>query len=94
MRMFTEEEIQEIVKQKIETDEQLGNRAGGSGHLGFKSYVLNGVKTKQLTDNQLEIRYSYTVYVETEFTYYPDNPPMEYSHTCVVVVDTNKNILT
>lgn len=94
MRMFKEEEIREIVKQKIETDEQLGNQAGGSGHLGFKGYVLNEVKTKQLSESKLEIRYAYTVYVETEFTYYPDNPPMEYPHSGVMVVDKNKNILS
>ena len=28
--MFTEEEITEIIKQKIETDEKLGDQSGGS----------------------------------------------------------------
>lgn len=91
--MFTEEELQEIVKKKIETDEKLGTQAGGSGHLAYKYFALNKLTAKQLTEDKLEIRYSYTVYVETEFTYYPDNPPMEYPNSGVMVVDKNKNIL-
>ncbi len=91
--MFTEEELQEIVKNKIETDEKLGTQAGGSGHLAYKHFVLNKLTSKQLTEDKLEIRYSYTVYIETEFTYYPDNPPMEYPNSGVMVVDKNKNII-
>ena len=40
-----------------------------------------------------EIPYSYTVFVETEFTYYPDNPPHEYTREGVARVDDEGRIL-
>ncbi len=92
--MFNEEEIHEIVKRKIEADEKLGEQTGGSSHLSYVSYVLNNVKTKQLSDEKIEIQYKYKIFIESEFTVYPDNPPMEYPKTKVIVVDKNKKIIS
>ena len=89
--MLNEEEIRTVVKQKIETDEKLGYRAGGSRHLGYTSYVLNEGLTKQLSETTIKITYQYTVFVETEFTVYPDNPAMEYTKTGELVIDKTKS---
>ena len=91
--MFTDKEIDEIINQKISDDEKLGDQAGGSGHMGFVSYKINHFKTRQISPQQLEITYSYTLYVETEFTYYPDNPPMEYPHEKTMIVNSDKQII-
>lgn len=91
--MFTEDQILDIIKQKIETDEKLGEQTGGSGHKGYVSYQIKNFKSKQILLDKLEITYSYVIYVETEFTYYPDNPPMEYNHTKTIMVNRNKEII-
>ena len=36
--MFSETDILNIVSARIEEDEEPGEKAGGSGHLGFVSY--------------------------------------------------------
>jgi hypothetical protein len=92
--MFTEGQILEIIKQKIAADEKLGEQSGGSGHLGFVSYDIKDYKTKQISPEQLEISYQYCIYVETEFTSYPDNPPLEYHLEKVIVVNRDKEILS
>ena len=91
--MYTDKEILEIIHNKIKTDEKLGEQTGGSGHLGYVSYEFKSYSTKQLTPERLEIIYTYSTFVETEFTYYPDNPPMEYEHTKRIVVDSKKRII-
>ena len=92
--MFTKDEILEIINKQIGADEKLGDQAGGSGHMGFVSYNLDEYKTKQISKDILEITYKYTIFIETEFTYYPDNPPMEYPRKKVISVDYDKNIIS
>ena len=75
--MYTEKEIEDLVKQRIEADEKLGDQAGGSGHLSHVSYRIDSIKSKEIEGNKLEITYTYTLLIESEFTYYPDNPPYE-----------------
>lgn len=96
--MFSEKEIRDIVNTKICQDEDLGEQVGGSGHLGYKSYKINQINKpeKIQTDNNQEIwriTYSYTVYVETEFTYYPDNPPREYRYKKTIFLDRNRKFV-
>ena len=91
--MLTEKEILEFINQKITADEKLGDQVGGSGHMGFVSYKINHFKTRKISPQQFEITYSYTLYVETEFTYYPDNPPMEYPHERKIVVNRDREIV-
>lgn len=92
--MFTEKEILEIIKQKIEIDENLSQQSGGSGHLGFVSYKIMDYQKRLIQPDQLEISYHYCIVVETEFTYYPDNPPMEYHFKNVIMVNKDKEILS
>ena len=95
--MFSDSELKEIVEAKIKRDEDLGERAGGSGHLGFVSFELLGIqdpKTIVLKDVECcEITYTYVIIVETEFTYYPDNPPYEHKYQKTIVIDPSGNIV-
>ena len=78
--MISENQIKDIVKQRIESDEKLGDQAGGSGHLGNVSYRVDSIESREIEGGKLEIIYKYTLITETEFTYYPDNPPYESAH--------------
>ncbi|MFX1517164.1 MAG: hypothetical protein ACFFC6_12750 [Promethearchaeota archaeon] len=95
--MFSEQEIREIVNNKICQDEDLGEQVGGSGHLGYKSYRIDQVNKPEKIESDNEelwrIIYEYTVYVETEFTFYPDNPPHEYKYRKSLFLDNNGKLL-
>ena len=92
--MFTKEETEEIIKKKIESDEKLGEHSGGSGHLGYVSYQLMDFISKEIPGDKTQIQYNYSTFVETEFTYEPDNPAYEYKHSKIIIVDKNKVILS
>lgn len=83
--MLSKEEIENIVRKQIESDEKTGMQTGGSGHSSFVTYKIDDIKTRALKNNKLEIEYRYTIFVETEFTYYPDNPPHEYQHSKKII---------
>ncbi|MEW6181862.1 MAG: hypothetical protein AB1500_01620 [Bacillota bacterium] len=92
--MFAESEVLEIINRKIRSDEGPGHQTGGSGHAGFVEYKIDGFQTRQISRELLEIAYRYRVSVETEFTYYPDNPPAEYFYQKVIVVNREKEIVS
>lgn len=50
------------------------------------------VKTNEVDGGRTEIRYRYKVIVETEFTIYPDNPPMEILKESKIVIDEKYGI--
>jgi len=85
--MLSREKIRDILIRKIEADEKAGEQTGGSGHLAFKSYRLDGFDTKELDNARTEVTYRYTVFIETEFTVLPDNPLHEYNYEKVMVID-------
>lgn len=91
--MFTEEEIIQILNDKIIEDEKLGQKAGGSGHSGFVYFDILSHEACPLPGNLWQINYQYKLIVETEFTYYPDNPPMEYSREKSIVINVDKRII-
>jgi len=86
------QQIEKIVRQKIESDENLGSQAGGSGHLGHVSYEINKLNFEEVNDEYV-VEYDYTLYTETEFTYYPDNPPYESSYRKRLTLGLELNIL-
>ena len=86
-------EIEQIVRKQIESVEKLGDRAGGSGHMGHVSYRLDKIVTRTLEDGNTEVTYDYTLMVETEFTYYPDNPPYETPVSGNIILDSNGNLI-
>ena len=69
--------IEEIVRWHLNSVEKLGDRIGGSGHLGTTSLSGIVIKESQDTVNGCLIRFDYSIQTESEFTIYPDNPPPE-----------------
>lgn len=91
--MIIEPKIGQIVTSKIKRDEKLGSLTGSSGHLGHKSYVIDEISPLKQVNRGWEIKYKYTIIIETEFTIYPDNPPHEYRYEKTIVVDEIGNII-
>ncbi len=95
--MFTDSELDEITRRKIEQDENLGDQVGGSGHLGHISFEIDKIgplKEVEFNKNRTwQITFEYTLFVTTEFTYYPDNPPYEYKYSKTITINENKEIL-
>ena len=92
-KVLPKAKIEKIVTRVITRDEKLGHRAGGSGHSGHTSFVINTLgnpkKIKFKGRTAWEVTYDYTISIETEFTYYPDNPPREYQYRKTITLDDN-----
>ncbi|MFC2102647.1 hypothetical protein ACFLS7_06590 [Bacteroidota bacterium] len=91
--MLTEEKIKEIVDAHILKTEKLGDRAGGSGHMSFVYHRIDGIESRPLNEGKTEISFDYTLLTETEFTYYPDNPPYESPYKGVIVVNSEGQVI-
>jgi hypothetical protein len=95
--MLSKTDLEKIVSKVIENQEKLGEAAGGSGHLSSTSYKIQNIETpikcEFKSQPAWEINFAYDVFVETEFTYYPDNPPYEYHYVNKVVVNEAGDIL-
>ncbi len=94
MKMITKDEVEKIVRKHIEEIEKLGDQSGGSGHMSSTSYELNKISFNEYEDGCIHVDYSYITYVETEFTYYPDNPPHEYLHERIMVINKDMKIIS
>ncbi len=92
--MIKKEEIEAIIRSQIESLERLGEQGSSSGHMSNVSCELNDFSTNETEDGLIHIAYSYTTYVETEFTYYPDNPPYEYTHKRIMVINKERSIIS
>ncbi|MFH1298091.1 MAG: hypothetical protein ABIJ04_12640 [Bacteroidota bacterium] len=91
--MLSEEKINRIVEDYIRKTEKLGDLGGGSGHMSYVSFRIDDIKSRNLDGGKTEISFSYTLMVETEFTYYPDNPPYEYPASGTLLIESNDQIL-
>ena len=91
--MSKKEDIEKVVNNYIESIHNTGTRSGGSGHLGHVSYTLDEVNYKDLRDGFIEVNIKYTLITETEFTYYPDNPPYEYKYQKKIIINQNGRVL-
>lgn len=95
--MLPKSKIEKIVTRVITHDEKLGNTVGGSGHKGYTSFELttlgNPSKRQFKGRDAWEITFNYTIITETEFTYYPDNPPHEYAYQKKIIIDKNGRVL-
>jgi len=87
-------DFKKIVGQYIESVEDLGEKAGGSGHLGFKSFGLDEISEPEKVPEGWKVSFKYTIYIESEFAYDPDNPPPSYPHTGTITVDNDGKELT
>jgi len=92
--VISKEEVEKLIRSYIEKIENLGEQSGGSGHLSFTSYQLIEFDHKKINDDQVKARFTYIVVVDTEFTYYPDNPPYETEYEKKIVIDKEKNIIS
>jgi hypothetical protein len=90
---LSKQHIDSIVRQIIETDENIGRSTGGSGHSSFISYSLDKLDI-QNSDDTIHIEFVYTMCVETEFTYYPDNPPQCYTYKKGIVITKKGEIIS
>jgi hypothetical protein len=92
--MTTRQEIESIIRKHIESKEKLGHHGSTSGHMSHTGYSLDEYSFEEIEDAKIRVKYSYTTVVETEFTYYPDNPPYEYYHEMEMLLDKDMNILS
>ena len=90
-------DLKAIVIAHIRRDEKLGEKGGCSGHLSQTSYNLAQIETPRRIQHPSgaawKVIYHYTVCVETEFTYYPDNPPYEYAYRKMIIIDGDGKII-
>lgn len=69
-----ENRIRMYMENWLKIHHKVGESAGGSGHLGSVSLsILSTELTK--SNGRIITEVEYEISVETEFTYYPDNPP-------------------
>jgi hypothetical protein len=87
MFMISGAEIEKLVREKIACKEELGEQAGGSGHLGYVDYQLDSIGEPVLTEAGYRVDYRYTRIIVTEFTYEPDNPPYRYPVESYLIID-------
>jgi hypothetical protein len=80
--------VLETVTALIARTEQTGEATGGSGHLSHVSFGnVRVTAIEPAGEGRWRVGFSYAIYVETEFTYWPDNPPHEYPKEGEVLVD-------
>ena len=91
--MSKKEDIEKAVNNYIESIHNTGTRSGGSGHLGHVSHTLDEVNFKDLRNGFIEVGFKYTLITETEFTYYPDNPPHEDHYEKEILLDGELNMI-
>ncbi len=87
--MLTEEKTKDIVEAWVQNTNKLGTQTGGSGHLSHVSFRIDSVSPRMLENGTTEISCSYTLMIETEFTYYPDNPPCETPCSATIIVNSD-----
>lgn len=85
--------IEKILGEIIAKDEQLGESSGGSEHLSNTTFAIDDIKISEMEEDVFYITYCYSIYIETEFTYYPDNPPYEYSYQKTIQLDSDYKLI-
>ena len=82
------EKVLSAIEAHIKSKHKLGEQTGGSGHKGFISFRVDEYDQHKLHDGKIEISFKYTIFTETEFTYYPDNPPYEDHYEAKIILET------
>ena len=95
--MFTEAQLRDIVMRRIEADEWLGTHTGGSGHLGHIDAHIEeiGSPVETLHDGRKgwKVTYVYVKSITTEFTIYPENPPMEFVNRQTALISQEGEVI-
>jgi len=82
------EKILSAIEAHIKSKHKLGDQSGGSGHKGYVSFRLDDYEVREMGDSKTKVSFSYSIITETEFTYYPDNPPYEDHYEGLIKLDT------
>ncbi|MBI4649459.1 MAG: hypothetical protein HY738_23385 [Bacteroidia bacterium] len=91
--MFTKDELKEILISRIESDEKLGYQAGSGDHIGHIDYDLDTFSEPIEVEKGWLVSYEYLTVVTTEFTIWPENPPMVYRHKKAIIIDEYGKII-
>lgn len=97
---FSEQEIRNRVSAFIEAEENLGDQAGGSGHLSHVSYQIDTIDWELDHDREdqkgqyARVQFVYTISVVTEFTYEPDNPPYTEQYKQCILLDRDYRLVS
>lgn len=84
--MLSNEELLYQINSWLNESDEAGEKAGGSGHLSMVSFSVDKILRTEQMDDGLLVEYEYTRYIESEFTYYPDNPPYEDKGNGTVII--------
>ena len=79
LSMLSEDKIKAILLEFLKKQEGTGTQTGGSGHLSDIGVFIDKLVISDQTE-EVEVSVEFIVLIETEFTYYPDNPPKEYKY--------------
>ena len=91
-------ELTEIILKKLNEIHKLGEHAGGSGHLSYRSLSKLDLKKPKHIDIEgiraFEVKISYKIYTESEFEYDPDEDDyLTESYNKKITYDEELNIL-
>ena len=82
--------IKEAVTRALEEKHKTGDRAGGSGHLGFVSLANVVIEdTKSIPKGGYRVSVSYDIFVETEFEYSGNDDYNRKHYSCDLIVDSS-----
>jgi hypothetical protein len=95
--LFTEAQLKDIVMRRIMVDEGLGEHVGGSGHLGSVDAYIDKIENPEEMVHEgrkaWKVTYVYVKTITTEFTIYPDNPPIEYVNKQSVLISEEGELI-
>lgn len=94
LTMLARKTIIEIIRNWLETDECAEAKAGGSGHLSDIGIYIEKLVTKLDKNQMIFVEVEYKVIVDSEFTYYPDNPPKGYKYYKSFLINELGDILS
>jgi len=92
--LLTKNEVEKLIRSYIEKTETLGEQIGGSGHLGYIGYNLLDFKFEHLPAKHWKVIFKYILSIETEFTYEPDNPPMQTEYEKEIIINDHNEVIS
>jgi len=93
--VFDYKKVEEIIREDISKRRQLGEHAGGSGHLAYRSItefkLVNPKETNYKGKEAYEIVCNYDIYTETEFLHAPEDDELYTEHYTEVFIISKEN---
>lgn len=96
--MLNKEKLGEIIREEINKHHRLGEHAGGSGHLGYRSITKMEIGDPQeftfKNKRAFKIKLKYEIYTETEFLHPPEKDDLYTEHHReTIILDENLEVL-